>query len=146
MVLASAAMVLLTSIGVDTSYTAGVLPELLIMGAGMGLVFAPAMATATGGVEPQDAGVASAMVSTAQQVGGSIGTALLSTFAASAATSYVAGHGLSRATAQAAAVHGYTTAFWWSAGIFMVGAVASSVLLRPGAQELDPSVQPALAH
>jgi len=146
MVLASAAMVLLTQIGTDTSYASHVLPELIIMGAGMGLVFAPAMATATGGVEPQDAGVASAMVSTAQQVGGSIGTALLSTFAASAATAYLAGHGLSRATAQAAAVHGYTTAFWWSAGIFMAGAVASSVLLRPGAQELSPSAQPALAH
>jgi EmrB/QacA subfamily drug resistance transporter len=146
MVLASAAMVLLTRIGVDTSYATGILPELVIMGAGMGLVFAPAMATATGGVEAQDAGVASAMVSTAQQVGGSIGTALLSTFAASAGTAYIAAHGLSPATAQAAAVHGYTTAFSWSAGIFLAGAVASSLLLRPGAQELDASVQPALAH
>ena len=67
MVLASLAMVLLTRIGVHTSYATHVLPALLVIGAGMGLVFAPAMATATGGVEPRDAGVASATVSTAQQ-------------------------------------------------------------------------------
>ena len=94
------------------------------MGAGMGLVFAPAMATATGGVQPQDAGVASATVSTAQQMGGSTGTALLSTFSAIAATAYLASHGgPTPANVAAAAVHGYTTAFWWSAGIFLVGAV-----------------------
>ncbi len=147
MVLAALAMVLLTRIGVSTPYASHVLPALLIMGAGMGLVFAPAMATATGGVEPRDAGVASATVSTAQQMGGSTGTALLSTFSATAATAYLASHGgPSPANVAAAAVHGYTTAFWWSAGIFLVGAVLTSVLLRSGAQELDPAAQPALAH
>ena len=147
MVLAALAMVLLTRIGVNTPYASHVLPALLIMGAGMGLVFAPAMATATGGVQTRDAGVASATVSTAQQMGGSTGTALLSTFSASAATAYLTSHGgPTPANVAAAAVHGYTTAFWCSAGIFLVGALLTSVLLRSGAQNLDPAAQPVLAH
>ena len=146
MVLASLAMVLLTRIGVHTSYATHVLPALLVIGAGMGLVFAPAMATATGGVEPRDAGVASATVSTAQQMGGSTGTALLSTFSASAASAYLTSHGPSPANIAAAAVHGYTTAFWWAGGFFLIGAVFTSVVLRSGAQELAPGAQPALAH
>ena len=70
-------MALLTGIGVDTSYASHVLPSLLLIGVGFGLVVAPSFATATLGVPRQDTGVASAMVSTSQQVGGSIGTALL---------------------------------------------------------------------
>ena len=86
MLLAAFGLATLTSIGVDTAYATHVLPGILLMGAGMGLVFSAAMATATFGVDPSDAGVASAMVNTMQQVGGSIGTALLSTLAASAVT------------------------------------------------------------
>ena len=139
MLLASVAMLLLTGVGVDTAYASHVLPALLIIGVGLGLVFAPGMATATAGVRPADAGVASAMVNTTQQVGGSIGTALLSTVAASAAG------GFGGAPAQAA-VHGYTTAFLWSSVIFAIGAVATGLLLRPGAPVLDPTAEPALAH
>ena len=147
MTLAAVAMMLLTRVGVHTSYASHVLPALLVSGVGMGLIFAPAMATATGQVRPEDAGVASALVNTMQQIGGSIGTALLSTFAATAASGYVLAHGgPSRAILAGAAVHGYSTAFWWSAGIFLVGALLTSVLLRPGVQELDPAATPALAH
>jgi EmrB/QacA subfamily drug resistance transporter len=148
MTLAAVAMLVLTRVGVDTSYLTHVLPALLISGVGMGLIFAPAMATATGQVRPEDAGVASAMVNTMQQIGGSVGTALLSTFAATAAGGYVAGHGgPSRQVLASAAVHGYATAFWWSAGIFLAGALLTSVLLRPGVQELEPAAAtPVLAH
>ena len=147
MMLAALAMLLLTRVGVATSYAGYVLPAIMLAGIGMGLIFAPAMATATGGVRPQDAGVASAMVNTSQQVGGSTGTALLSTFSATAAAGYVTAHGgPSREVLAGAAVHGYTTAFWWSAGIFLVGAVASSLLLRSGAQETAPGAEPVLAH
>ena len=148
MLLAGLAMLLLTRVGVDTGYADHVLPALLLTGVGMGLIFAPAMATATGGVAAGDAGVASAMVNTSQQIGGSIGTALLSTLSATSASTYVAGHGgPSREVLAAAAVHGYTTAFWWSAAIFMVGAVVTGALLRSGAQELDPAAaEPAFAH
>ena len=95
----------------------------MLLGVGLGLVFAPAFSTATVGVAHCDAGVASAMVNTSQQVGGSVGTALLSTLAGSAVTSYAVDHGTSQAAMAAAAVHGYTTAFYWSAAIFAIGAI-----------------------
>ena len=84
MVLAAVAMLFMTQLGLDSTYAADVLPALLIMGVGMGLIFAPSMSTATAGVATTDAGVASAMVNTTQQVGGSLGTALLSALFASA--------------------------------------------------------------
>jgi hypothetical protein len=72
------------------------------------------------------------MVNTSQQVGGSVGTALLSTLFASAATSYAASHAGLHGLATAAAVHGYTTAFWWAAGIFAVGLLIALLVLPPG--------------
>ena len=107
------------------------------MGLGLGLVFAPAMSTATLGVDRADAGVASALVNTGQQIGGSIGTALLSTLAASAASGFASGRSASAELAQAAAVHGYTTAFLWSAAIFAIGGLVSWALLSSGAPEVD---------
>ncbi len=74
--------------------------------------------------------MASALVNTTQQVGGSLGTALLNTVAATAATTYLAGHLKSTAAAQAAAVHGYTTAFTVSAALLAGAAVVAGVLIR----------------
>jgi EmrB/QacA subfamily drug resistance transporter len=128
MLLAALGMVLLTGIGVDTAYGSHVMPSLILIGVGFGLAIAPSFATATLGVPRQDSGVASAMVNTSQQVGGSIGTALLSTLAVSATTDYIASHGPS---AQAA-VEGYVTAFWWAAAFFAVGAIVTGALLRSG--------------
>lgn len=141
-------MLYLTGIGVDSSYWTHVLPGLVIMGAGLGNVFAPAISGATLGVDPGDAGVASAMVNVMQQVGGSIGTALLSTLAASATSSAIAdaGAGATPGVVVQAAVHGYTTAFYWSAAIFAVAAVICTALLRSGAHEADPAAEPVLAH
>ena len=104
------------------------------MGLGFGLIFAPSIATATLGVGQDDAGVASAMVNVSQQVGGSIGTALLSTIAVTATASFATSHVGSPGLAAQAAVHGYTTAFTWSAAIFVIGAVFSGALLRPRSQ------------
>ena len=155
MLLSAAGLASLTGIGVDTAYVTHVLPGILVIGAGMGTVFASAMATATFGVQPRDAGVASAMVNTMQQIGGSIGTALLSTLAASAVTSSLAasatGARPSAAVLEAAAVHGYTTAFWWAAGIFAVGGVVCGALLtqrsRAVGQQAEPGAgEPALVH
>ena len=153
MLLAAAGLVSLTAIGVDTAYASHVLPGILVIGAGMGLVFSSAMATATFGVQPSDAGVASAMVNTMQQIGGSIGTALLSTLAASAVADRLAEAATrpDAALAAQAAVQGYTTAFWWAAGIFAVGGVICAALLTQRsievAQEVDtPAGEPAFAH
>ena len=124
MVLAATGMVLLTGLGVHSSYAAGVLPTLLLMGTGMGLIFAPSISSATLGVRPADAGVASATVNTMQQVAASVGTALLSTIATSS---------LGRIPTATSVVHGYTVAFGVSAGIFAVGAIAAALLFERGA-------------
>ncbi len=151
MLVAAAGLISLTTIGVGTGYASHVLPGLLLMGFGLGLVFSSAMATATFGVEPHDAGVASAMVNTMQQIGGSIGTALLSTLAASAVTAELAGFAgrPSPADAARAAVHGYTTAFWWAAGIYIGGAVVCSALLSARSRMVAAGTitgEPALVH
>jgi EmrB/QacA subfamily drug resistance transporter len=149
MLLSAAAMLMLTGVTVHSSYGTDVLPGLLVVGVGLGLIFAPAMDTATRGVEGSDAGVASALVNTGQQVGGSVGTALLSTLAASAAGTYASAHGAAAEIAAQAAVHGYTTAFTWAAGVFAVGAVVAWRLLPAGAQDAAPEAaagEPVFAH
>lgn len=146
MLCSAAGMLILTNIGVQSSYAAHVLPGLMVMGAGMGLVFASAMAAATLGVAGEDAGVASAMVNVGQQVGGSIGTALLSTLAATAASNFLAGRTPTQLVLAEATIHSYTTAFWWSAAIFAAGAVICALLLKPGVPKVAPDAVPALAH
>jgi predicted MFS family arabinose efflux permease len=147
MVLAMVAMLYLTGISVDSSYASAVLPALLVLGVGFGMIMAPSFSAATFGVLRSDAGVASALVNTSQQVGGSIGTALLSTIAATAVTTFATDHAPATPAVMAeAAVHGYTTAFWFSAAIFAVGAIATALLLESGAPELDPEAAPAFAH
>src|SRR5918994_5941525 len=132
MAIAALGMVLLTRIGVDTAYASHVLPSLILIGVGFGLTVAASFATATLGVPAHDSGVASAMVNTSQQVGGSIGTALLSTLAVSATTGFVTENGPAPEGLRQAAVEGYVTAFWWAAGIFAAGALVCASLLRPG--------------
>ncbi|MFC1439672.1 MFS transporter [Streptacidiphilus sp. N1-10] len=135
MLLNAAGMAWLTRIGAHTGYASALLGPIMVTGAGMGLIFGMVAATGTFGVAPRDAGVASASINTGQQLGGSIGTALLNTIAAGATTRYLTAHQHGRPTpdlVQAAAVHGYTAVFWWCAGIFTVGAVVCGTLLRPG--------------
>jgi len=144
--LGALAMFLFTRITPDSSYAGDVLPGLLILGLGMGCIFAPAFSTATLGVEGREAGVASAMVNTSQQVGGSVGTSLLSTIFASAVASYAAAHLRTPGLADAAAVHGYTTAFWWSVGIFVLGFLLAVVILPGRAKPRVLSVRAALAR
>ena len=112
------------------------------------MTLAPSFATATSGVPARDSGVASAMVNTSQQIGGSIGTALLSTLAVSATTDFVTDHGPAPAVMRQAAVEGYTTAFWWAAAIFAVGALVCGALLRSDARPAPVHVgtEPVPAH
>jgi EmrB/QacA subfamily drug resistance transporter len=135
MLLGAGAMTYLTQLTVTSSYAGGVLPALLILGLGFGMIFAPAINTATAGVRRQDSGVASALVNTMQQVGGSIGTAALSTIALTATTSYLAAHHTGPLAPAIAATHGYTTAFAVSAGIFGLGVILAIILL-PSRQRL----------
>ena len=134
--------VTLGMVGVDTAYATHVLPGLVVTGLGLGLVFACCFEVGTMGVRASDSGVASAMVNTTQQVGGSIGTALLSTVFATAVTAFVATSTdpQSPATQAAAQVEGYATAFWWAAGIFLISAVVCGLLMTKNAPEHDPDV------
>jgi EmrB/QacA subfamily drug resistance transporter len=131
MALGLIAMLLLTRLSPGAGYAGHVLPSLVIIGVGMGCIFAPAFSTATLGVDRSEAGVAAAMVNTSQQVGGSVGTALLSTLFASAAASYATSHVHEPDLVNAAAIHGYTVAFSWAAGIFALGLVLALVVLPP---------------
>ncbi len=133
LLLAAGGMVVLTQIGLHSSYVDVVLPGLVLVGLGLGLVFGCSMNMATYGADPEDAGVASAMVNTNQQVGGSIGTALLNTIAASALSSYVVAHGHGRIALAQAAVHSYVIAFWVVVGIFLATAAVCALVLPSGA-------------
>jgi EmrB/QacA subfamily drug resistance transporter len=132
MLVAAAAMFGLHLVGLHSSYASHVLPYLIVLGVGFGLSVAPSFSTGTLGLAPKDAGVGSATLNTAQQVGGSIGTSLLNTLAASAATSYLVGRALTARNLQAALLHSYTTAFLWSSLIFVVGAVIAGLVFRRG--------------
>jgi EmrB/QacA subfamily drug resistance transporter len=141
MALGAVGLVLLTGLGFDSTYAGSVLPGILVMGLGFGLIMAPSMATATSGVAPRDAGVTSATVNTMQQIGGSIGTAFLSTMFADAVSGFAASAGTPAGLAAAeAAVHGYTVAFWWSAGAMAVGAIVTALLFRPRTARADEAI------
>jgi EmrB/QacA subfamily drug resistance transporter len=132
MLFGAAAMVWFTALDLHSGYAANVLPPLLLLGLGLGLIFAPAISLATAGVESHDAGVASAMVNTSQQVGGSIGTSLLNTLATSAATAYLVGRQHTPAVLAESQLRSYSTAYWWSAGFFLFGMVICGLLYPVG--------------
>ncbi|MFE2267387.1 MFS transporter [Streptomyces griseosporeus] len=140
---AALGMFLLTRLELGSSYASIVLPAMLLLGLGMGTAFMPAMSLATTGVEPRDAGVASAMVNTSQQVGGAIGTALLNTIAASATTAYIKDH-IASASGRSqqqlvqleGMVHGYTNAIWVAVGILVLAAVIVTVFVNAGRPDM----------
>ena len=121
------AMAWFTQLKVDSSYVTHVLPALIVMSVGAGFAFVALSSTALIGVDERDAGVASALVNTTQQVGGSLGVALLNTIAATATAHYIADHGIAHAAA--GAVHGYTVGFAWSFGALVLATVLSVVLI-----------------
>jgi len=121
LVAAAVGLLLLTRITPETSYVTHVLPSLLIMSSGMALVFIPLSTTSLHGVGNRDAGVASALLNTSQQVGGSLGTALLNTVAATAATTYMTSNPDKAQTF--GITHGFTVAFTVSSALLLVGAV-----------------------
>ncbi len=150
MLLSVGAMAYLTQLTVTSAYAAVILPAVIIMGLGFGIIFAVTINTATAGIRPQDAGVASALVNTMQQVGGSIGLSALSTVALTATASYLALHHTGPLAPATAATHGYTTAFTISTGILGLGVILAIVLLpsrrrlaeRGTAAEPTPAPEP----
>lgn len=141
MLLGTVGLAWFAQIDVTSSYWVYVLPAEAVTAIGMGLVFVTVASTALVGVSDRDAGVASALVNTSQQVGGSLGTALLNTFAATATANYLVTH---RGETAAGLVHGYQTAFVISAGILAAGGLAAALLIRAGPDDL-PQPEAAVA-
>jgi EmrB/QacA subfamily drug resistance transporter len=149
-VLSAIGMAILTGIEADSSYAGGVLPALLVMGIGFGLIFGPVQNAATSGVRSHDAGVASAMVTTAQQIGGSIGTAVFSSLATTAIAKYLSAHAATAAqsaTIADATLAGYHLVFWIAAAVFLGSAVLAALLFRSGPLPLpvDSAAEPGTA-
>ncbi|WP_432245574.1 MFS transporter [Arthrobacter sp. G.S.26] len=118
----AAAMLWLTQVTPDGNYAVVMLPALILLGIGLGMVFVPMQNLALFGVDKDDAGVASALVNASQQIGGSLGIALFSTIAA-AATATAGGAPL------AALSSGYAAVFWWAAGVAILIAPIALVLI-----------------
>ncbi|MGW3815043.1 MFS transporter [Streptomyces sp. NPDC005046] len=143
MILAAGGMLFFTRLTVDSDYAGELLPGLLLLGLGMGLTFMPVFATATAGVAPQDSGVTSATVNTSQQVGGSIGTALLNTIATTSSAAYIAAHLRNPAQKELivreGVVHGYTVAIWWAVGIMLLAGLIAGLMVTVKAPGNAPS-------
>jgi EmrB/QacA subfamily drug resistance transporter len=131
MLLGALGLILFSRVGVDTGFWSHVLPPELLTSIGLGSAFVPLTNTALVGVDKADSGVASALVNTAQQVGGSLGTALLNTVAASTTAGYLASHAKTGPFEAHGMVHGYTVAFTVAAAILALSAVASGILVQP---------------
>jgi len=150
LLLAALGVALFTQLSPGASYVTNVLPSELLLGFGLGLAIVPCISTATQNADPKDVGVTSAMTNTSQQIGASIGTALLNTIAAAATATYLASHHAQSASVVAdATVHGYATASGWAAGILVLAALLGGILINvhPGRRVepeavLEDSVSP----
>jgi EmrB/QacA subfamily drug resistance transporter len=126
---AAAGMALLTQLQPDTNYLTLVLPAELLLGLGTSCVMVPAFSIGTLGVDRREAGIAAATVGTFQQIGGSLGVAVLNTIAASATAAYLSVNGRLHVEA---IVHGYSVATAWGVAILLLGAVVAAVLINAG--------------
>jgi EmrB/QacA subfamily drug resistance transporter len=151
-VLATAAMAWLTQLDLHSSYVTHILPSFVAMSVGMGLMFVPLSSTALSGVGDHDAGVASAMVNATQQVGGSLGAALLNTIFTTALATYAATHGVTPIALAGGAIYGYNVAFTVSAFLLAAGAVLVLLFIRKPAEtvstdgQAERAAEPVLVH
>ncbi|SDH07141.1 MFS transporter [Klenkia brasiliensis] len=136
---AAAGLFLLSFLGLSTPFWQVALPGQVLLGLGLGFTFVPLSNLALVGVGEHDAGAASAVLQAVQQVGASVGTALLATFSVTAITEALAERPPTPADPTAplvAQVEGYTTAFAWGAGFLLVAAVVSAVLIKASREDL----------
>ena len=129
-VVAAGGLLFLAQLETTSSYAAHVLPGLLLLGLGMGMVFVPLQTIALLGVDPHDAGAASALVNAAQQIGGSLGTALFSTIALTATAAFVPADPSAGTAPLDALMAGYAHAFAWAAVLIVLITPISLVLVR----------------
>jgi hypothetical protein len=140
-VLAAAGMISLRFIDLDTSFWAHLMPAQVLLGLGLGFTFVPLSSLALVGVPSDDAGAASAALNATQQVGGSLGTALLNTIATSAIAAYMAANVPAtpqegQVTALKAQIDGYSSAFTWAAVLILGAAVIAAVFIKVQKQDV----------
>ena len=146
--LAAGGLFLMSFLEVDTGFWEIAFPGQLLLGLGLGFTFVPLANLALIGAGAHDAGAASAMLNATQQVGASVGTALLATLSVGAITAFIADAGPAAQDPQTAPViglqaqvEGYTTAFTWAAGLLLLGALVSGVLINASKDDL-PAERP----
>jgi hypothetical protein len=146
--LAAVGLLLLGGLPVAASYATNLLPSLLILSIGLGLTFAPITLIATTNVDGRDAGLASGLLNTSQQVGGALGLAVLSTLAADRTSSILGGlgHAPSAGDRATALVDGFHTAFLTGGALMAAGAILLAVLLRSRDVSRINVTEPALAQ
>lgn len=147
LIVAATGMLILTRIGMHTDYWTTVAPGMFLLGLGLGTTFMTATSLATMGIEPEDSGVASAMVNTSQQIGGAIGTALLNTIATGATAAYIASHAINKTAPDArtleeqvelqGTVDGFIRGTWWGVGFLLASALIAVVLINRGKLSKD---------
>jgi EmrB/QacA subfamily drug resistance transporter len=133
--MAAVGLLWLTQLEPGSSYLLHLVPSLLVISLGMGQVFVPLSSTALLGVPDHDAGVASALVNTMQQVGGSLGIAFLNTVATTSTRSFAESHG---GLSPAAVTHGFTSAFGYGVALFVAAWIAVAVLIRARRDDVAP--------
>lgn len=137
LLLAALGVALLTQLTPNAAYVTHLLPTELLLGLGLGLALVPCISTATNKADPRDVGITSATTNTSQQIGASIGTALLNTIAATASAAYLAVHAHSPGVVTRATVHGYAVASGWATGSLLLAAIVAGVLIdaNPGREQ-----------
>lgn len=143
LLLGAAGMLALTRLDVGSAYPTDVLPALIMIGFGMGMVLPSALNLATFGVRPGEAGVASAMFNVSNQVGASLAIALLNTAAAGATAAYLASHG--QGSLVEAQIQGYNMATLWGAGILAIAGVVALTLIDARLGQSPDAEAPAAA-
>ena len=149
MALAAAGLILYAQLPVHGHYFSNLLPAFLLSGLGMALAFVPMSIGALTGVQPADAGVASGLLNTTQQIGGAIGVAVVTTVATTYTAHYVGSHPGTSPLAGAALTHGFQVAFYVLAGLAVLAAVISAIMIEPhvkaesGVGELVPAFEEA---
>ena len=130
-------LLLLSNITPESSYTKNILPAIIIMSTGLALFFIPSASTGLHNSGEHDAGVASAMLNTSQQIGGSLGAALLNTVAISSSAAFAKSHtALGAKLAPAAAVHGFAATFKIGAAFLLLAAIVSALMINVGKDSL----------
>jgi MFS family permease len=148
LLLSTVALVLFAQLPTDGHYFWDLFPGFVVSGLGLALVFIPMSIGALTGVRPADAGIASGLISTSQQIGGAIGVAAATTIATTFANRYVSSHVGTNPFSGAALTHGFQIAFYALAGAAAAGAVIAALLIEPqpsGAEAEPEAAEPQVA-